>query len=692
MLPFLQKITSFFHKAPKKEYFVVFLIESKYIKVAVWEKTENKINILKIVKEDFSGSFEDLIEISDRAISKASFGIPEEMIEKVIFSVPTSWSDSGKIQGNYLKILKNVCVALSLKPLGFVVTTDAIVQNIDKLEPNKINFLLFHLTPEIINLSFVEHGNVTETISSLRSANSIADDFLEVLSRFKVQIFPSKIIIFDGNLDLESAKQEILKTPLTQKEKRFLHFPSVEILPEDSDINSVVNMVGSEMGARIEKQGYKPTVSKKEELPVEKEETENIESLGFYYDKDVAEAIPAKVEEVQEETAQKTFTPPNVSLKTAAIILLGFCAAVFLIFVGFWFFFSKAEVTLHVKTSSFKDDVDVILSANKSSKSNYLQGQEVTATVESSKEVLTTGTKKTGDKATGEVTMFNKNSDSAKTFDKGAVITDGTLKFLLDNAVTVDPSTTDTQQGQETKIFGKATVKVTAEKFGSEYNSGDNKDWSVDGYAQSSYSAHNEREFSGGTTKQVQVVSQEDSDNLYKKLESELESKAKKNVASKIDEKSQDILDSFVDKKVIDKKFSNEVDEEAKNLTLDLKMSFTTYAYNKDDAKKILDKLLKTKIPSGYFIDQNSISLKINTAKATDNGYNLNFTYQARAIPKINISETAGKIKGVEVASLDKYLKSDNIESYDVNVWPTLPGIFKTMPHQENNIKIQLKY
>lgn len=690
----------------------------------MWEKVDGKIHILKIAKEEFSGSLEDLIETADRAISKASFGVPQEKLNKVIFAVPSSWSQDGKIEANYLQILKNVCASLSLKPLGFVLTTEAIVKAMESIESVKINFLLLHIGPEILNLSYIEHGSLTETVSSLRSEAGVGEDLLELLSRFKTASLPNKIIVFDGAENLENIKQEIIKTPLTQKEKRFLHFPTVETLGEDADISAVIHTVGEQMGVKIHEKKVESHVIEKPkeqiaekviaEKPVkEKVETaveekiqiikkppeekyfspEEVESLGFFFDKDVgAKQSEIQKEEKEEKEEGEQKLPRDFAPKKAILIILGFLLAVIFLILAFWFLFSKAEVILNVKTKKFDSDITIFLTKSNSSKDSTLSGKEISVTVNGEMEAAATGKKKTGDKAKGEVVIFNKNTDGEKTFNKGTVISDGNLKFILDADVTVASASMNTEAGSETKIFGKSTVNVTAEKFGNEYNIEDNKDWSIGNFSQSSYSAHNERAFSGGTTREIQVVSESDRNSLLSRLEKSLEQKANTQVAGKIDKEKEDILNLFTSKKIIDKKFSAEVNDEVKKFNLSLKIQFSTFSYLKSDAKKILDKLLIGKIPSGLFLNQNSISLKLNKAEAKDDGYNLNFSYEARAVPEINLKDLTGKIKLQPVSALDKWLKTDDIADYKVSVWPPLPLLSSLMPPKAGNIKINLKY
>jgi len=696
LLPIISKITSFFNRTPKSEYFLVFLIESKFIKVAVWEKIGDKIRILKITREEFSGSLEDLIETSDRAISRASFGIPPENLSKVIFSVPSVWSRDGKIEQNYLTILKNVCVSLSLKPIGFVITSEVIVRALESEDSLKINYLLLNIGESVLNLSNIEHGALIESISSLRSENGAGEDLLEMVKRFKAVSLPNKIIIFDGSEDLGKIKEEIIKAPLTQKEKRFLHFPSVEILEENADISSIVKIVSEQMGVKTKVSPPEKTIQKEIEVPSQKinEEMptreitiseEEVESLGFFHENE------------NEVEADGFEDKPEILAPEIKKPILIASIALFVIFLGiiiFWFIFGKAEITLNVKTKDFKSQTEIFLTNDEKLKNDKtILGREIQTQVSGKMQITTTGRKKTGEKATGEVAIFNKNTDAAKTFKKGTLISDGNLNYVLDNDVTIASASMKTDAGSETKIFGRSeNVKVTAEKFGNEYNTQDSKDWTVDNFAESSFSGHNERAFTGGTTREIQAISDADKKNLQSKLESSLEKSAKLKLTEKIDKEKQEILSDFISKKIQEKQFSGDADDEAKKLDLSMTIQYSSFSYQKSDAKKILDHLLIGKIPQNSFLNQNSIVLKLDDFKKVENGYNLNFTYVARAVPKINVSEMTGKIKGSAVESLGKLIKSNDILSYDVKILPPLPLLSTRIPFRENNIVIKIKY
>lgn len=711
-LPLIEKVSSMFKKTPGSEFFALFLIESKLLKVAVWEKKDKEINVLNVVKENFSGSLEELIEIADRAISRASVDVPPQKLKQVIFSLPSNWVEQGKIQTNYLKFLKNLCASLSLSPIGFVTTQEAMVKNLEKEEKNKLNLLLLYVSPEILNLHLIARSEIKECVFSLRGENSIAQDFFELVARFNEQTLPSKILIFDGTDDLEKITQEIIKSPLISKEKRFLQFPKVVAMPENFDVKSVICVVNEQMSVNFggqmrkevmavapspkEVEGGEEKAHKKKAGAEKLEISADLSQIGFFFDKDVGhvEEIAVRRELPQEPTiAEEPAVLPteqkvseegyayDFSVRRSVFIIVGVIFLVILAVFAFWFFVVKADLKLYVKTNDFKDEVSFA--------SSQLKIKDVLIEQSGEKTVSATGKKKTGDKAKGEVVIFNKNTDAEKTFKKGAIITDGTLKFLLDTDVKVATASEKT----DGKVYGKAAVKVTAEKFGTEYNVSENKDWTIDNYAQSSYSAHNDLPFTGGTTKEIRVVSEADLKKVLSLLRAELLTKATAKLKTKIDTQKEEALGEFLKEEIIDKKYSAEVNSPAKEVTLNLKINFQTFSFQKEDAKNIFEQTLAQKIPKGFYIDENSINLKLKNAVEKGDGYELTFSYSVRAIPKIVTSEVSDKLVGKPLASVDSLIREDkNVLKYDLNVWPRFPSFLDTMPHQKGNIKIAISY
>ena len=130
----------------ERETFLALEISSEAVKSAVWSVEENKTTILK------TGSIEEwqeedkasLINAVDVSISNASEGVEPEP-DKIIFGLSESWVKGEEINKDKIEVLKTLCAKLDLKPLGFVVTLEALTVFLKKEERQLALFLLIFL-------------------------------------------------------------------------------------------------------------------------------------------------------------------------------------------------------------------------------------------------------------------------------------------------------------------------------------------------------------------------------------------------------------------------------------------------------------------------------------------------------------------------------------------------------------------
>ena len=134
------------------------------------------------------------------------------------------------------------------------------------------------------------------------------------------------------------------------------------------------------------------------------------------------------------------------------------------------------------------------------------------------------------------------------------------MDFSLDKDITVASASGDVFSGTTP---GKANAEITAKKIGQEYNLPSNTKFTVGN--SSSIAAKNDEAFSGGTKKEVTVVSADDISKLRSELPKSLEAKAKENLTSKISE-DQVLLSVLISKEIVKEDFSKKKDDEANEL------------------------------------------------------------------------------------------------------------------------------
>ncbi len=313
-----------------------------------------------------------------------------------------------------------------------------------------------------------------------------------------------------------------------------------------------------------------------------------------------------------------------------------------------------------------------------------------TATESGSLKITTTGKKTVGTNAAGTVTIYNK-TNFAKSFPAGQQITSAgstALKFTLSQAVTA-PAETCTLSGC---TFGTVDATVTAADIGSQYNLGAGTTFTVDGYDQLTYSGSNAAPMSGGTSRDIQVVSQADLDSLNTTLSKTLTDQATASLQSQAGGNEKAVTEANK-VTVVSKTYNHQLGDEAGDVTLNLSLSVTTTLYSTEDMKNLLIQVLTAAAPDGYEVTQDGMETSADVSSVGSNG-DVNFLghIQANLVPKFDKDELARNLAGKKPAAAETYLKAiPSVVSYQVTIWPNLPDFFKAFPRDTKRIHINVK-
>src|SRR5258708_6038540 len=144
----------------------------------------------------------------------------------------------------------------------------------------------------------------------------------------------------------------------------------------------------------------------------------------------------------------------------------------------------KAQIDLELNTKVVSKDVALTLDPNvpqSDPQKLVLKAETVTKDETGQKNTNTTGTKLIGDKAKGKVTIFNLTSN-AKTFSAGTAVTNGTLKFILDQTVTVASASTSQDSSTNAIVTNPSTVdaSVTAAQIRPDSNLAKGSDFTIE--------------------------------------------------------------------------------------------------------------------------------------------------------------------------------------------------------------------
>lgn len=289
------KLTS---KEKTKEQFLAIEINSESVTTAVWQVIDGKTEVVAIgTSEEWEGTkkHEDLLTAIDASLDKAMQDIETEP-NKVMFGLQEAWVDGDSISKQYTKLLKEVCEKFEFKPIGFVVTTEAIVQLLKKQEGTPPTAILIRVNEAEIQVSLVNLGKIIGTHTVARSED-IGADVEEGLARFSIDDhLPSRMLLFNGALDEEKLKQDLLSYNWLEK-LPFLHFPKVKVLERLVAIKAVAIAGGEEAAKAL---GFKIIEDDQQETLDKEEKEQKAEAQ-------VKETIPAE-EEKEEKTDEPKIT------------------------------------------------------------------------------------------------------------------------------------------------------------------------------------------------------------------------------------------------------------------------------------------------------------------------------------------------------------------------------------------------
>lgn len=740
-LPFLKR----FNKKILPSYFLVLILRDDKAQAVIFEETEGKAKIIGQQEEYFLTSIdnvsqEELLEILDKAISKAESSLSENIqTQKTIFGVKESWTDNDQIKKEYLAKLKKASEELGLTPIGFLVISQAIAHLLQKEEGAPVSAILAEINKKSVTVTLLRAGKNIETKSS-EIHESIPFTVDTLLKHFnKPEILPSRMIIFNGKEDLS---QEFISHTWS-KSLPFLHLPQITNLPYGFDAKAVLFGAATQMGFEVlEKDTPKEPVVIKE--PSEKTQQENtveetgplgnIETENFGFAKDIdAAKIPApkKQEIIPRISTEKThmgikslkkngvlINIKNVSIgildlifsaagkidikkslsffskmpkgKVAILVPLTLLFAIALI--ASYFLFLKASIEITVDPKIIEQNKNILFSTTGKTDpaQNIIKGDFASETIDGTVSIATTGKKDVGTNAKGTVTIFNSLTQS-KTLTEGTILeSPNGLEFTLDSSVTI--KAVASHSADEVVSPEKITANVTANQLGKESNLPSGTKFSIASFDTADLIAKNDNPFSGGTKKEITVVSKNDSSKLEEELPRQLENKAREALKNRIGQ-NKILLPNFMSNSLSKKSFNAKTGDEVSQITLTGTVEYQGISYSKNDLIIFSRSLLEKDVPKTQEIDYNNIKTDVlNMKNKNDEEVEASISIKALLLPRIPKDRFTKDLKGKSFKKAEDILyKLPQVADVNILLSPNLPFLPKTLPSREKNITILIK-
>lgn len=696
-------------KPNKGEYFFALNIGPQSLKNCLWTIEDSHLKVFNIAKTTYSSS-EGLIQATDQLLDQSLEDLVDEP-SKILFGVPDSWLVDDDLKSAYLKLLRHLVKELEIRPMAYVATSHALAHFLENQEGVPATAILVGTDESYLSVSVVRAGKIDGT-KVISRGDSIGQDIEKALLLFTdVEVLPSRILLF-SNGDLSNQKESLLSYSWMSR-LSFLHFPKIDVLEEDVEIKAVALAGASELQENVKYSPQKITIPQvattrpliKEDQSIIRSEMSNEEGVGFM--------VGDVLERVKEEEHQKSVSPPpqpptdvlaeefaskpiriswlpqlglpNLGGKRLLILPI----IVFISAILFYLLLTQAKVMVFVEPQILEKDAQVIADP-KISKidegAKKIPGQLTETQVSESDKTAATGKKQTGDKASGTVMIYNK-TDSAKTFAKGVIFVgpDG-LKFTLDSNVTVA-----SQSAVEGGItFGKSQAQVTALEIGPEGNLSSGTQLSVTPFPTSQFSAKGEGNFSGGTSKEVTVVTDGDQKKLLVTLAANLRKKAQEELQKKLPGKK--VLEEALSEEIVKKSYSKGVGDQTLEFSLNLTVRYKGTAYSEEDLKRIMAKVIERAIPADLELNLAETETQADVSKLEKDGKLVFLArFKAKLMPKIDQAKIKKNLVGKTPQQAAEILKTyDNVLGSEIKITPSLPKPLARLPLLEQNIKIEV--
>lgn len=708
-----QRIKDLFKKITKKqeekeEIFLALEIDNEKIISSLWQIKQGKTEVTKLgsLEEWQEEEEESLLLACDASVSKLLEGVLPEPTG-IIFGLPESWVKEDEILPVYKKRLRAICEKLALKPLGFVVTVEALMQYLKKEEGVPLSAILVKAKQSGVVVSLVKLGKI-KGIQKAGKSEDLGADVEEALARFEEkEILPSRILLFNGLVDFEEARQQL--TSFSWQNLNFLHLPKVEMLEPRTSIKAIAIAGGSEVAKSL---GFK--------LKTEaEEEAEKPEDLGFVEGEEAIEKRAVKVEEatrieeaVRVEESLKT--PRAVHVEKKAIMeklrnikplrflrrftlflpvkLPVFLGGGFLILVAFllflWWRWPKAEITLYLQPKTLKEVLEVSLDSEAASgEPGVIKAEREKVTLEGRQEKETSGKKLIGEKAKGEVLIYNK-TDEEKIFNEETVLIgpEG-LSFVLTEEVKI--ASRSAEEGGVT--YGKTTAQIEAVSIGTESNLGENSKLTIKSFSQEEFSATTEKGFSGGTSREIRAVSPEDMADLRESLVKKLQEEAKEELKEKIGS-AREIFEQSLEDEIVQENFSHGEDEETTSLALNLTLELSVLTFSQDDLLLQAKERLQERIPEDFVLTEEGTTSRVLKGEFEEGESDIEVELEVKLQPKLDFEEIKKTISGKRAQGAEEVFgQIPGFSKSEIKISPLFPGPLARIPYRKENINIKIK-
>lgn len=608
-------------------------------------------------------------------------------VKEVIFFVYSSLLDLEKqeISKEYLEGMKRIAKELELKPLGYIECQEALATHIRVKEQSLMHALFVEIDEDAISTTIYKGERVVNRMRIERTAG-LGEDMQTLFSRIHEQtMLPSRLLVYyPPSLHIESSALHAHQWPA----EMFIQSPRLEMISPkilehaaSALFSQQLADQGKDVKTLVEKS--KPMVVPESAIPFE--EREKIQDTrpqakeeavaGFMMNGDVVGTKEKKSLRlpslprfalfgtlVSRITRLFSFHTSNkqVSMKRNRIFFIIPVIGIFLIGISVFllaYSFHTATVKVFVPSQKISKIIRVTSDTNKTFFHMSTSSASLTQTI------TTTGSRDVGNKAKGDMTVYNRTF-SETTIPAGTVVKTGALQYTTAQQVTISAAS----EASDFSIQpGKGTIQIIANAIGPDGNIDKGKRFSIGTFDESAAFGINDATISGGTKKTLRTVAAKDLEDLKKKT-TELSKNQKFDDSSPLPTIAH-IISQLTAVTLKNITFTKSVGDEANEVGLQASAVQTLYWYEEDKIKQNIESQLQGDIPDHFHLPSESITYQIQSVKQTNNTINLVLDTQASAVKEIDIAALTKRLPGKSSQAVQDMVKKEfALQGVEINI------------------------
>lgn len=357
---------------------------------------------------------------------------------------------------------------------------------------------------------------------------------------------------------------------------------------------------------------------------------------------------------------------------------------------------ASAKISVHSQALTKSVTVKVKAAASTDVKTKTLRGTTLSTSIESTLEKATTGTKTVGDKAEGEITIFNKTSSKIKLEKGDKVVYEGKdpdLEYLLNEDIDIPAAVSGSDPADN--VNGEANVDVIASAIGDTFNIDSGKTLSVSGYKSSELAAKTKTKIEGGKSEDVKIVTADDRTNLSNELKIQSTQKGEDDIKNKLG-LGQKLVIGSTQVQITKESFTKNIGDEADKISLTQLVTGEGLAYMDTDLNRFIDEYVKDVIPENFVLSEKDREVKVEvlgnstSSVLTSKEADIQVTLKTFIVPDINEEGLKEQLQGKSASEAQTILGSiKNVNSYEFHLSPVIP-FFRNVPKDFSRIEITI--